>query len=233
MTMKCSFCGKSQDMVKKMVAGPGVYICDECIGMCQEFVEEELGEPRPEPPTPVYVILEDGKVKSAVFDSDLALRQSFNGSGETSIMVFDGNTGDLLETFGKNKEESKKNDVKSRQKPFVKAKTVDWVQTDTLQWVKQLDEDRFEVVNGERIPGGTTIANMVVDVLSYSESELEEFVTGYYDSLEHLKEENGENWKQIIAEIIAETSIHPTEMTFDTNDALEIHLEITYGIDCQ
>ncbi|PXW90048.1 ATP-dependent Clp protease ATP-binding subunit ClpX [Streptohalobacillus salinus] len=41
--LKCSFCGKSQDQVKKLVAGPGVYICDECIDLCAEIVEEELG----------------------------------------------------------------------------------------------------------------------------------------------------------------------------------------------
>ncbi|SEO78798.1 ATP-dependent Clp protease ATP-binding subunit ClpX [Amphibacillus marinus] len=41
--LKCSFCGKSQDQVRKLVAGPGVYICDECIDLCAEIVEEELG----------------------------------------------------------------------------------------------------------------------------------------------------------------------------------------------
>ncbi|TCS96545.1 ATP-dependent protease ATP-binding subunit ClpX [Hazenella coriacea] len=41
--LKCSFCGKSQDQVRKLVAGPGVYICDECIELCNEIVEEELG----------------------------------------------------------------------------------------------------------------------------------------------------------------------------------------------
>ncbi|UHA74384.1 ATP-dependent protease ATP-binding subunit ClpX [Paenibacillus sp. 481] len=41
--LKCSFCGKSQEQVRKLVAGPGVYICDECIELCNEIVEEELG----------------------------------------------------------------------------------------------------------------------------------------------------------------------------------------------
>ncbi|HEY4601149.1 MAG TPA: ATP-dependent protease ATP-binding subunit ClpX [Cerasibacillus sp.] len=41
--LKCSFCGKSQEQVRKLVAGPGVYICDECIELCSEIVEEELG----------------------------------------------------------------------------------------------------------------------------------------------------------------------------------------------
>ena len=40
--LKCSFCGKSQKQVKKLIAGPGVYICDECIELCNEIIEEEL-----------------------------------------------------------------------------------------------------------------------------------------------------------------------------------------------
>jgi ATP-dependent Clp protease ATP-binding subunit ClpX len=40
--LKCSFCGKSQKQVKKLIAGPGVYICDECINLCNEIIEEEL-----------------------------------------------------------------------------------------------------------------------------------------------------------------------------------------------
>ncbi len=42
--LKCSFCGKSQEQVRKLVAGPGVYICDECIELCNEIIEEELNE---------------------------------------------------------------------------------------------------------------------------------------------------------------------------------------------
>lgn len=40
--LKCSFCGKSQNQVRKLIAGPGVYICDECIELCNEIIEEEL-----------------------------------------------------------------------------------------------------------------------------------------------------------------------------------------------
>ena len=40
--LKCSFCGKSQKQVKKLIAGPGVYICDECIELCNEIIEEEF-----------------------------------------------------------------------------------------------------------------------------------------------------------------------------------------------
>ena len=42
--LKCSFCGKTQDQVRKLVAGPGVYICDECIELCNEIIEEEFSD---------------------------------------------------------------------------------------------------------------------------------------------------------------------------------------------
>src|SRR5574340_953455 len=42
--VKCSFCGKSQKQVKKLIAGPGVYICDECIDLCNEIIDDELTE---------------------------------------------------------------------------------------------------------------------------------------------------------------------------------------------
>lgn len=42
--LQCSFCGKNQDQVRKLVAGPGVYICDECIELCNEIIEEEYGQ---------------------------------------------------------------------------------------------------------------------------------------------------------------------------------------------
>lgn len=45
--LKCSFCGKSQKQVKKLIAGPGVYICDECIDLCNEIIIEELAEIEP------------------------------------------------------------------------------------------------------------------------------------------------------------------------------------------
>jgi ATP-dependent Clp protease ATP-binding subunit ClpX len=42
--LKCSFCGKSQKQVKKLIAGPGVYICDECVDLCNEIIDEDLAE---------------------------------------------------------------------------------------------------------------------------------------------------------------------------------------------
>lgn len=48
--LKCSFCGKSQEQVRKLIAGPGVYICDECVDLCNEILDEELlpSQPRRE-----------------------------------------------------------------------------------------------------------------------------------------------------------------------------------------
>jgi ATP-dependent Clp protease ATP-binding subunit ClpX len=63
--LKCSFCGKSQKQVRKLIAGPGVYICDECIDLCNEIIEEELSEtsdlkleelPKPQE---IYAFLDD------------------------------------------------------------------------------------------------------------------------------------------------------------------------------
>jgi hypothetical protein len=52
--VKCSFCGKHQDEVRKIIAGPNVYICDECIDLCNDIIEQECEaeEGRGEPPPP-------------------------------------------------------------------------------------------------------------------------------------------------------------------------------------
>ncbi|NLT35031.1 MAG: ATP-dependent Clp protease ATP-binding subunit ClpX [Gaiellales bacterium] len=61
----CSFCGKSQRQVKKLIAGPGVYICDECIDLCNEIIDEEMVSPAPleldslPKPREIYQVLED------------------------------------------------------------------------------------------------------------------------------------------------------------------------------
>lgn len=89
--LKCSFCGKSQDQVRKLVAGPGVYICDECIDLCTEIVEEELGNeeelelkeiPKPQEIRKIlneYVIGQDQAKKSlavAVYNHYKRIRKS-------------------------------------------------------------------------------------------------------------------------------------------------------------
>ena len=43
-TVRCSFCGKPQENVRRIIAGPGVYICDECVGLCSNIIEEEFEE---------------------------------------------------------------------------------------------------------------------------------------------------------------------------------------------
>src|SRR5256885_7214351 len=61
----CSFCGKSQRQVKKLIAGPGVYICDECIDLCNEIIDEELTTPTQldldnlPRPRDIYAVLND------------------------------------------------------------------------------------------------------------------------------------------------------------------------------
>lgn len=54
----CSFCGKSQDEVKKLIAGPSVYICDECIDLCQEIIVEEVGAETEEESSPLPTPIE-------------------------------------------------------------------------------------------------------------------------------------------------------------------------------
>lgn len=66
-TIHCSFCGKSQDEVDKIIAGPGVYICNECVALCQEIIDEEVSQERqesytmvePPKPTEIRSILDD------------------------------------------------------------------------------------------------------------------------------------------------------------------------------
>jgi len=59
-TITCSFCGKTQDQVKKIVAGPGVYICNECIDLCKEIIDEEVSRESAEEfsdvPTPAEIV---------------------------------------------------------------------------------------------------------------------------------------------------------------------------------
>ena len=43
-TLRCSFCNKTQDQVRKLIAGPNVFICDECIDICAEIIEEEFSD---------------------------------------------------------------------------------------------------------------------------------------------------------------------------------------------
>jgi ATP-dependent Clp protease ATP-binding subunit ClpX len=97
--LKCSFCGKSQKQVKKLIAGPGVYICDECIDLCNEIIEEELTESADiglgELPKPAevyeflngYVIGQDAAKKSlavAVYNHYKRVQATLAGNGRHS-----------------------------------------------------------------------------------------------------------------------------------------------------
>lgn len=53
--VRCSFCGKAQHEVRRLVAGPSVYICDECVELCRDIIVEELGEPGFAEPVPVSI----------------------------------------------------------------------------------------------------------------------------------------------------------------------------------
>ena len=57
--LSCSFCGKSQKEVKKLIAGPTVYICDECIELCNDIIAEEYGQEEA-PPTMEFILAHSG-----------------------------------------------------------------------------------------------------------------------------------------------------------------------------
>jgi ATP-dependent Clp protease ATP-binding subunit ClpX len=98
--LKCSFCGKSQKQVKKLIAGPGVYICDECIDLCNEIIEEELAESNEvkwdELPKPIeicefldqYVVGQDQAKKAlavAVYNHYKRIQAEGNGPGDSGV----------------------------------------------------------------------------------------------------------------------------------------------------
>lgn len=224
--LTCNFCGKSQDQVRKLVAGPGIYICDECIELCAEIVEESLGsnaQPQGDEPE-IFVVLNDGKVESAVLSSDVALAKVFEVSGEATVKIFSGFSGQL-------KTEMKKGIVQSYLDQNQRYAQGDWTSTDTLQWVRRIGEDIFHVLDGTKNPdGGYTLTDIEVDLTDYDENKLNELVQGYYDDLNHLKESSeDQDWKLIVAEIVAEQSTDP-QLNFKDFEEFSSHLMEKYSI---
>jgi len=96
----CSFCGKSQRQVKKLIAGPGVYICDECIDLCNEIIDEELTSPAQldldnlPKPLDIYSVLNDYVVSQeeskrtlavAVYNHYKRVRMGLEDAGEVEL----------------------------------------------------------------------------------------------------------------------------------------------------
>jgi len=106
--LKCSFCGKSQEQVRKLIAGPGVYICDECIELCNEIIEEELYKnvdenlrlrniPKPKEINHIlnqYVIGQDRAKKSlavAVYNHYKRINSTTSGTGADEVELHKSN----------------------------------------------------------------------------------------------------------------------------------------------
>src|SRR6476469_1049551 len=81
---RCSFCGKSQEQVRKLIAGQGVYICDECINLCQEIIEEELHE-TPRPKSASSKLPNPNQIKDVELQKPNVLLVGPTGSGKTLL----------------------------------------------------------------------------------------------------------------------------------------------------
>ena len=73
--LKCSFCGKSQEQVRKLIAGPGVYICDECVDLCNEILDEELFDSSAVPPAAVAPKPETTQKRRATSGKSMSMSQ--------------------------------------------------------------------------------------------------------------------------------------------------------------
>src|SRR3970040_3172160 len=74
---RCSFCGKSQEQVRKLIAGQGVYICDECINLCQEIIEEEMLE-QPKAKTPASKLPNPRQITDALDQCGISQHKAKN-----------------------------------------------------------------------------------------------------------------------------------------------------------
>ena len=79
----CSFCGKNQHQVRKLIAGPGVYICDQCVALCDEIIEQELG-PQPESAPDAGVEAAARAARDAIERLRVLARRASGGEGGDS-----------------------------------------------------------------------------------------------------------------------------------------------------
>lgn len=107
-----------------------------------------------------------------------------------------------------------------------------FIQTDNNQWVRKNSEDCFTVIE-ITIYEDYCVSEIEVDLTKYSEKDIEAEINGYYDSLEQLKMEHPDEWKQIVAEIIAENTESDDEYdeSFEDEDELYEYLKETYNIE--
>ncbi|MBX9691276.1 MAG: hypothetical protein K2Z81_02760 [Cyanobacteria bacterium] len=94
--MHCSFCGKSQDDVKKLIAGPRVYICDECIGTCNKVLGEEDIDWNPELRKPLFKAMDELLGMVLKTDNWIVTQQSDSSSG-IRVLVGGNRVGSSLE----------------------------------------------------------------------------------------------------------------------------------------
>ena len=107
----------------------------------------------------------------------------------------------------------------------------EWVKTDDLQWVKRVGEDEFEVV-GITLYENYTLYELDVNLSDYSEEDMEKELKGYHDSLEEVKKDYPNSWKQIVAEAIAENEAtnSRSDVSFASLEEVYTHLKKYYHI---
>ena len=84
----CSFCGKSQHEVKKLIAGPSVFICDECIDLCNEIIRDEAAQARRTEAGADEIGSSERRRKSAKFSNQYVIGQQIARSGFLSVAVY-------------------------------------------------------------------------------------------------------------------------------------------------
>ena len=88
-TLYCSFCGKSQAEVKKIIAGPGVYICDSCVNVCKTIIDREVKTPAVDA-RPSFRLVKPGEIKKLLVLQQVPKPVNFSGGMEPLTIVQDG-----------------------------------------------------------------------------------------------------------------------------------------------